>query len=105
MTSRNPVFRAPGWKPRKPWAPAEGRKDIRKRGRAGVRDRRQVLAEEPLCRICLSKGIETMATVVDHIVPLSRNGSDDRRNKQALCHTCHDEKSAAERAADRANRV
>lgn len=72
-------------------------KDNRKRGRAGMRDRAAVLAEEPLCRLCLEKGLEVASDVVDHIMPLAWGGSDERHNKQALCKPCHDAKSKAER--------
>jgi len=86
---------------RKPWARPEGQPDRRKRGRAGQRDRAQVLIEEPLCRICIAQGRPTASVVVDHIRPLSEGGTDERSNKQGLCDPCHDAKSAAERAAAR----
>lgn len=54
-----------------------------------------------MCRICGTRDIVTAATIVDHIVPLSQGGSDERSNKQGLCEPCHDEKSKAERAAQR----
>ncbi len=73
--------------------------DKRKRGRAGQRDRAQVLAEEPYCRRCLEQGKHVRADEVDHIVPLAAGGSDERANKQALCRPCHEVKSKAERAA------
>lgn len=76
-------------------------KDNRKRGRAGMRDRAQVLAEEPLCRLCLEKGLEVASDVVDHKIPLAWGGTDDRGNKQGLCNPCHEEKSKAERAFTR----
>jgi len=88
--------------PRKPWARSPGQPDRRLRGRAGQRDRAQVLAEEPFCRFCLRRGLEVGSDRVDHIRPLSEGGSDERSNKQALCDPCHDAKSAAERAAARA---
>lgn len=53
--------------------------------------RRQVLAEEPHCRACGGPASE-----VDHIVPLSRGGSRDRSNLQALCRECHREKTRRE---------
>lgn len=76
-------------------------KDKRKRGRAGMRDRAQVLAEEPFCRLCLEMGLEVASDVVDHKLPLAWGGTDDRDNKQGLCNPCHDEKSKAERAFTR----
>lgn len=61
-----------------------------------------MIAEEPLCRACLKRGIESPADEVDHIVPLSRGGSDTRANKQSLCVPCHAAKTRAEDAARRA---
>lgn len=98
MPVRPPTFHPPGWKERPAWAPRIGYKDRRKRGRAGQRDRAQVLAEEPFCRECLKCGKEIAAEMVDHIMPLAWGGSDERTNKQSLCHPCHDEKSKNERA-------
>ncbi|MEM6907186.1 MAG: HNH endonuclease signature motif containing protein [Pseudomonadota bacterium] len=99
MADQPPVFRPPGWKPRKPWQRRETYRDPRLRGRAGQRMRAQVLAEEPLCRVCLNEGKRVQATVVDHIKPLAFGGSESRSNKQALCQPCHDLKSKAEREA------
>lgn len=100
MPSRPPAFHPPGWRERKPWQPMEGLKDRRKRGRAGMRERQQVLDEEPYCRICLKHGKRVASIVVDHVTPLAWGGKDVRSNKQGLCSPCHDEKSAAERAAE-----
>jgi 5-methylcytosine-specific restriction protein A len=87
--------------PRKKWAPTFGRPDQRKRGRAGQRERAQVIAEEPLCRACLAHGKERATDEVDHIVPLSEGGRDDRANKQGLCIDCHRSKTLTEAAARR----
>lgn len=103
MPLQPPVFG--GTKPkRKAWAPVLDRPDRRKRGWAGQRDRAQVVAEEPLCRMCLARGIESPTEEVDHIVPLSRGGTDKRSNKQGLCVPCHRKKTAAEDAARRRSR-
>ncbi|NBW09689.1 MAG: HNH endonuclease [Caulobacteraceae bacterium] len=51
-----------------------------------------ILREEPLCRHC-----GAAASQVDHIVPLSRGGTDARENLQPLCHSCHSKKTASER--------
>ena len=98
MPSRAPTFRPLGWRPRKAWERPAGWKDPRKRGRAGQRDRAQVLLEEPFCRPCLEAGKRRKATVVDHIVPLEWSKCDERYNKQGSCDPCHDEKSKRERA-------
>jgi 5-methylcytosine-specific restriction protein A len=87
--------------PRKKWAPPTHRPDNRKRGRAGQRDRRQVLDEEPFCRLCLAADRSTLSVVVDHIKRLADGGSDERSNKQALCKPCHDAKTASELDLDR----
>ena len=104
MPSQPEVFGRRGTFKRRPWAMAEGRPDIRLRGRAGVKLREQVRREEPLCRICKANG-QTSATVqVDHIVPLSdarwarapKGAADVRSNLQGLCLDCHDAKTAEE---------
>ena len=48
------------------------------------RTRIAVLTEEPHCAFC-----GAAATDVDHIVALSRGGTNDRENLRALCHSCH----------------
>lgn len=101
MPTQAPRFRPPGWKPRAAWEPNRLSQTRRKRGRAGMRERHQVLAEEPFCRRCMAQGREIAADVVDHIVPLAWGGSDDRGNKQPLCHQCHDAKSLEERKFSR----
>ena len=55
--------------------------------------RKQVLAEEPLCRHCAAQGLTVPATEVDHM-----NGAADnsRDALQALCKPCHSIKTMAE---------
>lgn len=65
----------------------------RLRGRAGVEQRARRLAIEPLCRRCMAKGKWTVATRVDHILPLYKGGTDDDENCQSLCEPCHDAKT------------
>jgi 5-methylcytosine-specific restriction protein A len=48
----------------------------------------QVLREEPLCRLCLARGISRASVMVDHIRPLAWAGTDERTNKQGLCKPC-----------------
>lgn len=99
MPVRPPVFRPAGWKPRKAWAQRSATgQTTRIRGRKGQQLRAQVLIEEPVCRLCPAR-----AQVVDHITPLAWGGLEERANRQALCHACHDEKSAMERASSGPN--
>jgi len=59
--------------------------------------RAQVLAEEPLCRMCSARGLVVPATDVDHIEDSREDFTDDnsRENLQPLCHECHSLKTAA----------
>lgn len=61
----------------------------RLRGRRAVEERRRRLRLHPLCQDCLAKGRVTSSTVPDHIVPLSRGGTDTDDNIRCLCHECH----------------
>lgn len=58
--------------------------------------RRQVLREEPWCRV---DGCPNLANEVDHVVPLGVWDGDpyDRANLQALCKRHHSQKTAAEK--------
>jgi 5-methylcytosine-specific restriction enzyme A len=58
--------------------------------------RRQVLKEEPNCRLC-----GRPAVTVDHIVPRSRGGIDERSNLQPLCSVCRRRKDAKDAADGR----
>lgn len=74
----------------------------RKRGRAGVEDRKRILAEEPLCRVCLAEGRVRESEEVDHIRgDLPAELWDERENKQGICKPCHKAKTARESAAAR----
>lgn len=66
----------------------------RLRGRRAVAQRLRRLRSEPLCRDCAAKGSVREATVPDHIVPLSRGGSDDDTNIRCLCADCHRSRTA-----------
>lgn len=69
----------------------------RMRGRRGMQRRERWLREHPLCAQCARSGITAMATVPDHIVPLSKGGADIDSNLQSLCRPCHTTKTASER--------
>lgn len=63
--------------------------------------RKQVLAEEPLCRHCAAQGLVVPATEVDHI---NNDPSDNRHdpsdrsksNFQSLCRPCHSIKTMSD---------
>lgn len=59
-------------------------------GRRGMAQRQRRLLAEPLCRDCKAKGIIRPSTVPDHIVPLSRGGTDEDANVRCLCQSCHE---------------
>lgn len=53
--------------------------------------RAQVLADDPWCIACQQRGVLTVATDIDHIVP-HRGDPElfwDRGNLQGLCRGCH----------------
>lgn len=59
--------------------------------------RRSYLDRHPLCAMCLKEGRYTIATIVDHIVPIRQGGARlDTNNLQSLCHSCHTIKSNEE---------
>ena len=69
----------------------------RLRGRAGVAQRKRRLARTSgLCERCQGigrwegKGLTrvSIATVVNHIVPLAHGGSDEDENTENLCRPC-----------------
>ena len=69
---------------RRPWQ--RSRPDTRIRGREGQRLRRRRLARtDGLCEHCLAEGLITIATVVNHKLPLARGGHDVDENTENLC--------------------
>ena len=62
------------------------------------RARKAFLQKHPLCVECGKAGKLTPATVVDHIIP--HRGDQrlfwDEHNWQALCKSCHDQKTGHE---------
>jgi len=55
---------------------------------------KQLRKDNPLCLICLQKGITTPSQMVDHIQPISKGGSKwDLNNLRCLCHKCHNSKT------------
>lgn len=51
--------------------------------------RRQVLDDDPLCRVCREQGRTTLATAVDHIKPKAKGGTDAWDNLRPICDPCH----------------
>ncbi len=68
--------------------------DKRLRGRKLQDRRRRWFDLNPLCVRCQAKGRVTVATELDHIVPLFKQGKDDESNVQGLCFECHEAKTA-----------
>lgn len=67
------------------------------RGRELQRRRARLFARSPWCvGDCLALGIQTRATIRDHIIPLAEGGTEDESNEQALCLDCSDEKTEHE---------
>lgn len=52
--------------------------------------RREMINEHPYCEMCGELNTELL--VVDHIVPISKGGTNDRSNLQILCGLCNDQK-------------
>lgn len=56
--------------------------------------RRNQLELEPTCRKCRERGNYTIATHVDHIIPIEDGGAEyDPTNFQSLCLLCHTDKT------------
>ena len=68
----------------------------RLRGRANQAARQRLFAKEPLCRPCRADGRVTLATIRDHITPVSEGGTEDVGNIQPICADCHRVKTQAE---------
>lgn len=63
-------------------------------GRPWRRLRELILQRDQyLCQPCKRKGKPTLATQVDHIVPLAKNGTDKPDNLQSICEPCHERKT------------
>ena len=69
---------------RRPWQ--HSGPDKRLRGRAGQAQRQRRLARtNGLCEACEDEGLVTVATVVNHKLPLARGGEDVDKNTENLC--------------------
>ena len=81
---------------RKPWQHKRQSATARGYGVEHRRLRKILLATEPICRECKGKGRVTVATIADHIVPLSKGGKTELSNYQPLCRECSDRKTLAD---------
>jgi 5-methylcytosine-specific restriction protein A len=68
--------------------------DRRWSGRKLTDWRKRILEREPLCRHCNQAGRTSIATEIDHIVPLSLGGTYEDSNVCPLCGPCHKAKTA-----------
>lgn len=61
-------------------------------------------AENVLCRKCSERGLVTIATVVDHIIPHKQDQALfwDSKNWQPLCAPCHNRDKQAEERGGKA---
>jgi 5-methylcytosine-specific restriction enzyme A len=66
------------------------------RGRRWLRIRAQVLSANPLCADCLAAGVTRIADEVDHVIALSKGGTNEMSNLVGLCREHHAQKSALE---------
>lgn len=65
-------------------------------GRRLQQMRADLFEREPLCRMCVAEGRATIATIRDHIIPLTEQGTDDDENIQPLCQDHSDAKTREE---------
>jgi 5-methylcytosine-specific restriction enzyme A len=83
-------------KPKKVWDKGPN-PDRRLQGRAWQKLRARWLQEHPLCVHCEAKGRVRLATVLDHILPRSKGGTEIEENLQGLCKSCDLIKQALDR--------
>ena len=76
----------------------KGKRDVgRLPGWEWARVRKRILERDAwLCQPCTRAGRVVKATEVDHIKPKSQGGTDSPDNLEAICKTCHEEKSKQE---------
>ena len=100
--STKPKYTVPDKPPvfgrRKPAQRQGGSSALRDRSAAYEHQRQRILAAEPLCRYCLNRdGRIVPATILDHIVALALEGSNDGTNLAPACRPCNDAKSTDEK--------
>lgn len=84
---------------RKAWRTSTKTTTERGYGWQHQKDRKRLLAQEPLCRECRKHGRVTEATIADHIKPLAQGGSKSFKNLQPLCIPCSAAKTLSEAQA------
>lgn len=78
----------------------------RLRGRAGMAQRiRRLKLTHGLCEDCAAEKRTEVATVVDHIIPLSQGGSDEDDNTRNLCNEHHTLRTAEQFGLKRKARI
>lgn len=78
----------------------------RLRGRAGQRQRqRRLKRTSGLCEMCMAEGRTTIATVVDHEMPLALGGTDEDSNTRNLCDPHHVQVTAEQFGHDTSHQV
>lgn len=102
MPNRPPVFRLhdppPNTERDREYDKRRGTPSQRGYNERWARFSKQYRKLNPLCVNCLAHGVTRASAQVDHIVPLSKGGKKyDYENLQALCRTCHSQKTARER--------
>lgn len=51
--------------------------------------RHNMIAAHPYCALCGAKPTDEIMLDIDHILPVSKGGTDDPSNLQVLCHRCN----------------
>lgn len=63
--------------------------------------RRRILVDNPMCQMCTARGVDELATDVDHITPVEDGGEPwALSNLRPLCRSCHSSRHARERVGD-----
>ncbi|MTI11565.1 HNH endonuclease [Sansalvadorimonas verongulae] len=82
------------------WQQKKGNTTQRGYGYKWQKLRAQILKRDSyLCQECKRKGVIREGRHVDHITPKAAGGTDEPGNLQTLCTTCHNHKTATERAS------
>jgi 5-methylcytosine-specific restriction enzyme A len=99
MPLRALALRPPGSRSTTDYDRSRGSAHSRGYDRAWVKLRTWWIKRNPLCAECEREGKLTVATEVDHMVPISRDRSRrlDPDNLQSLCHPCHVAKTARDK--------